>query len=104
MDLDALAVSVKAWLADRGVGFGEVPFVVDPIPRLITAAEWAGVEAGLAQRTLALNAFLRDVYGERRIVAAGIVSQQDGPGGRGLRARSAGPPARQLAAGPDHWL
>ena len=29
--------------------------------------------AGLAQRTRALNAFLLDAYGERRIVAAGIV-------------------------------
>jgi uncharacterized circularly permuted ATP-grasp superfamily protein len=74
VDLRELTASVERWLADHGVGFGELPFVVDPIPRLIAANEWETVERGLAQRTRALNAFLHDVYGERRIVAAGIVA------------------------------
>lgn len=45
---------------------------VDVIPRVITAAEWAGVEAGLLQRLDALNRFIADLYGEQRIVADGV--------------------------------
>ena len=48
-------------------------FYVDPVPRVITAAEWEPVKRGLAQRVRALNAFVADVYGEQRIVAEGVV-------------------------------
>ncbi len=43
----------------------------DIIPRTVSAAEWSRVEAGLRQRLTALNAFINDVYNERRIVADG---------------------------------
>ena len=76
-DLEALAVSVERQGADEGVVFhssdGDEVFVIDPVPRVIPAAEWSDVEAGLAQRVRALNAFVADVYGERRIVAEGVV-------------------------------
>ena len=39
-------------------------FPFDPIPRVIDAATWANLEAGLIQRVRALNAFVGDVYGE----------------------------------------
>jgi uncharacterized circularly permuted ATP-grasp superfamily protein len=71
--LTALAQAIERHLEQAGVTFGGEPFAVDPVPRLISAREWEGVEAGLAQRTRALNAFLHDAYGERRIVAAGLV-------------------------------
>ena len=48
-----------------------IPF--DIIPRLISRAEWARLEAGLVQRVRALNMFLADVYGARECVRAGIV-------------------------------
>ena len=48
-----------------GVGDAHRPFRVDPVPRLIDAAEWAAASAGLAQRARALTAFLADAYGER---------------------------------------
>ena len=76
-DLEALAVSVERQGTDEGVVFhssdGDEVFVIDPVPRVIPGAEWEDVEAGLAQRVRALNAFVADVYGERRIVAEGIV-------------------------------
>jgi uncharacterized circularly permuted ATP-grasp superfamily protein len=72
-DLPGLVARVADVLAEAGVTFGTEPFVVDPVPRLIEAAEWEPLERGLAQRTRALNAFLHDAYGERRIVAAGLV-------------------------------
>ena len=52
---------------------GDHQFYVDPVPRVITAADWEPVKRGLAQRVRALNAFVADAYGERRIVAEGIV-------------------------------
>ncbi len=52
---------------------GTLPFVVDPVPRIITADEWATIEAAVAQRVAALNRFVLDVYGEQSIVEAGIV-------------------------------
>jgi uncharacterized circularly permuted ATP-grasp superfamily protein len=76
-DLEALAVEVERHSADEGVVFhsakGDQAFVIDPVPRVIAAAEWARLEAGLAQRVRALNAFVADVYSERRIVAEGVV-------------------------------
>ena len=73
VDLGDLIGRVRAHLADHSVTFGGKPFVVDPIPRLITAADWERVADGLAQRARALNAFLADAYAGRRIVEAGIV-------------------------------
>ena len=76
-DLEELAVSVERHGADEGVVFhsavGDEVFVIDPVPRVIPAAEWARVESGLAQRVRALNAFVADIYGGRRIVSAGVV-------------------------------
>ncbi len=76
-DLEELAVAVERHGTDEGVVFhsaeGDEVFVVDPVPRVLAAGEWARVEAALAQRVRALNAFVADVYGDRRIVSEGIV-------------------------------
>ena len=48
-----------------------LPF--DVIPRVIAAADWAIVEAGVRQRVKALNLFLHDVYHEGRILKDGVV-------------------------------
>ncbi len=48
-----------------------IPF--DIIPRIITAAEWERLEAGLAQRVRALNMFIHDIYHDQNIVKAGVV-------------------------------
>jgi uncharacterized circularly permuted ATP-grasp superfamily protein len=48
-----------------------IPF--DVIPRIIPAAEWRGLEAGLRQRVKALNLFLHDIYHDAEIVAAGKI-------------------------------
>jgi uncharacterized circularly permuted ATP-grasp superfamily protein len=76
-DLPALAAAVREEVAFRGVGFrsadGEVEFHIDPVPRVIGAEEWSGIERGLGQRVRALNAFVADAYGEQRIFADGAV-------------------------------
>lgn len=48
-------------------------FPFDPIPRIIAADVWAGLEAGLIQRARALNAFVGDIYGEAQIVKEGVI-------------------------------
>ena len=51
-----------------------IPF--DIVPRIFTAAEWAHLSEGLTQRVEAINAFLADIYGARRIIADGIVPEE----------------------------
>lgn len=74
---------INQQLARYGVKFGiykngtfeERLFPFDAIPRVIEAQEWAQLERGLSQRVRALNLFLRDVYGEKRIIADGVVPE-----------------------------
>jgi uncharacterized circularly permuted ATP-grasp superfamily protein len=62
---------------DQGITFSlsgeERPFPLDLLPRIIPAAEWEVIEAGVAQRVTALEAFLDDVYGAARVLADGVV-------------------------------
>ena len=48
-----------------------LPF--DVIPRVISAREWASVEAGVVQRVTALNMFLHDIYHDQKILKDGII-------------------------------
>jgi uncharacterized circularly permuted ATP-grasp superfamily protein len=79
-DLARLSRDLNDELARQGVNFGNgdqpSPFVVDPVPRVIAPAEWELLSRGLAQRVQALIAFVADVYGERAIVAAGVVPER----------------------------
>jgi uncharacterized circularly permuted ATP-grasp superfamily protein len=50
-----------------------IPF--DVVPRIISSAEWDFVNRGLEQRVKAINAYIRDVYGRREILKAGIVPE-----------------------------
>ncbi len=71
-----LVAEVKARLRSRGVSFGPAAdglFALDPLPRVITSAEWSELQAGVVQRLRTLDAFVADVYGEGRALAAGVV-------------------------------
>ena len=46
---------------------------VDPVPLLLGAAEFAALEAGLAQRARLLEAVLQDVYGRQSLLASGAL-------------------------------
>lgn len=50
-----------------------IPF--DIVPRILTGNEWGKLSRGLEQRVRALNMFLKDIYGAREILKAGIVPQ-----------------------------
>jgi uncharacterized circularly permuted ATP-grasp superfamily protein len=45
----------------------------DLLPRIIPAAEWAPIEAGLKQRVRALNLFLIDLYHKQQILKDGVL-------------------------------
>lgn len=69
-------------MREDGVGFTvyreeegiERVWPMDPVPRIIPAAEWCRIEEGLIhQRIAALNLFLWDVYHEQHILRDGIV-------------------------------
>ncbi|MBI1260869.1 MAG: circularly permuted type 2 ATP-grasp protein [Rhizobiales bacterium] len=51
-----------------------IPF--DIIPRILEAAEWDQISAGLIQRVKALNAFIADIYGKQEIIRAGIIPRE----------------------------
>lgn len=77
------ADSMNRLLARYGVRFGiykngtfkEQLFPFDAIPRVITKEEFSYLEKGLIQRVDALNAFLRDIYGGKKIIEDGVVPE-----------------------------
>ena len=50
-----------------------IPF--DVLPRIIASAEWDTLRAGLEQRVKAVNLYIKDVYGRREVLRAGIVPE-----------------------------
>ena len=79
-DPAATATEVKRRLTERGVTFAAAPggvFALDPVPRIVTEAEWSELQAGIGQRLLALEAFVADVYGEGRVFDAGLLDRAD---------------------------
>ncbi|NBH73177.1 circularly permuted type 2 ATP-grasp protein [Clostridiaceae bacterium] len=74
---------INRLMARYGVKFGiyknrefhEQLFPFDPLPRVIGRDEFLYLEKGLAQRVDALNCFLADVYGEKKIVKDGVIPE-----------------------------
>src|SRR3954469_12815166 len=76
-DLRALSEAIADDVRRAGLRFpidgGTEAFLVDPIPRVLTAQEWATIEAGVAQRARALAAFVAAPHARRRPVAEGAI-------------------------------
>lgn len=80
-DLNKHVTEINHLLERYGVRFGiykdgtfkEQLFPFDPIPRVISKKEWDDIEEGLIQRVTALNLFLKDIYGEKKIVKDGVI-------------------------------
>jgi uncharacterized circularly permuted ATP-grasp superfamily protein len=111
-DLEDLRRRVGEAVSARNATFGpDEEFMVDPVPRILTATEWRELETGIAQRARALNRFIADAYGEQRIFDAGIVPHrllESSPGYepplRGVLAPevpAAGVAGLDLVRGPD---
>ena len=75
---------INELLARYGVKFGiyknnvfkEQLFPFDAIPRIIPGDEFAELEKGLKQRVMALNLFLKDIYGKKQIVRDKVVPEE----------------------------
>jgi uncharacterized circularly permuted ATP-grasp superfamily protein len=50
-----------------------IPF--DVLPRILMASEWMQLKRGLEQRVKAINLYLKDIYGARDILRAGIIPE-----------------------------
>jgi uncharacterized circularly permuted ATP-grasp superfamily protein len=76
-ELRAIAEALASSYTQAGVTFDvggvERPFPLDLVPRVIAAAEWDTIEAGVAQRVRALEAFLADVYSDGQALRDGVV-------------------------------
>ena len=76
--------TVNELLARYGVKFGiykngtfnEQLFPFDMIPRKISKAEFDYLEKGLKQRVLALNEFIKDIYGGKKILRDNVVPEE----------------------------
>lgn len=75
---------INRLLARYGVKFGlykngtfhEQLFPFDAIPRVISHEQFLYLEKGLIQRVNALNLFLEDIYGEKKIIKDGVVPEE----------------------------
>lgn len=84
LELNKHVNTVNALLARYGVKFGiyknntfkEQLFPFDTIPRVITYEEFQYLERGLSQRVTALNRFLADIYGEKKIIKDGVIPEE----------------------------
>jgi uncharacterized circularly permuted ATP-grasp superfamily protein len=66
-------VGFTVYRAEEGI---ERVWPMDPVPRIIPAAEWATIEQGLAQRLTALNLFLQDIYHDQYILRDRVIDPQ----------------------------
>jgi uncharacterized circularly permuted ATP-grasp superfamily protein len=80
-ELGRRAQEARRLLRDNGVTYNvyhasrgeERPWVLDPIPVLLTSQEWSTVETGLSQRAELLNLILADLYGPKRLIRQGLL-------------------------------
>ncbi|OSC37875.1 circularly permuted type 2 ATP-grasp protein [Mycobacterium decipiens] len=56
-----------------GHGLEPGPWRLDPLPLVVSAADWEVLEAGLVQRSRLLDAVLADLYGPRSMLTEGVL-------------------------------
>ena len=102
---DRLQERVRArdgWIGDHDLTFGvegaKQPFLVDLVPRIVSPHEWADLSRGLRQRARAIEAFLRDVYGEQRVLRDGLLRPELVVGAPGWREEGRRLPADAVRA------
>src|SRR6202165_5495884 len=96
-----LADATRAWFARNEVNFGisiagevvQRPIPFDPLPRIVDSVGWAWLEKALAQRVRALDHFIRDAYGDCRVLRAGLVPPELVYGSTSWFRSCRGPPA-----------
>ena len=82
-DLELRQKEAEALLLKMGITFNvygedqgtEKIFPFDLIPRIISDSDWQQIEKGLKQRIFALNAFLQDIYNDKKILKDKIIPE-----------------------------
>ncbi len=74
-DLSFLHQGITFTVYGRDEGIEKI-FPHDLLPRIVTRTEWERLERGLAQRIVALNLFLRDIYHEGKILKDKVVPRE----------------------------
>tara|TARA_Y100000991_G_scaffold73292_1_gene55154 strand:+ start:738 stop:2237 length:1500 start_codon:yes stop_codon:yes gene_type:complete len=70
--LKRLGATFRLYNNDQEASERILPF--DPLPRLIGSDDWQQLDQGLKQRLEAIDCFLADIYGERKIIRDGVLS------------------------------
>ena len=79
-EMESRDEEVKRLLRENGVTYvlhgeqqGHRPWELDPIPFIISNADWQTISDGLTQRAELLNLILVDLYGERTLIKDGVI-------------------------------
>jgi uncharacterized circularly permuted ATP-grasp superfamily protein len=70
-----LSSGITFTVSDGKEGIDRI-FPFDIIPRLVDRNEWTRTDRGLKQRIMALNEFLKDIYGEQRILKDKVIPRE----------------------------
>ncbi|MFT6289897.1 MAG: putative circularly permuted ATP-grasp superfamily protein [Ilumatobacter sp.] len=79
----------------RSVGLASRPWRLDPLPYVITADEFSWIEGAVTRRMQMIEALLTDLYGERRLVADGVIDPAVLWGSPGYRLSAVGATSRR---------
>ncbi|MCR9065014.1 MAG: circularly permuted type 2 ATP-grasp protein [Cytophagales bacterium] len=83
-EFDQLYEYAKKSFMTRGITFNtynenprgvERIFPFDLLPRIIEKKEWNNIQKGLIQRTKAINAFLHDIYNDKKILEENLIPE-----------------------------
>jgi uncharacterized circularly permuted ATP-grasp superfamily protein/uncharacterized alpha-E superfamily protein len=80
-DLNHRTANLRKQIRDNGVTYNvyadangpQRPWSLDLFPLIISPGDWAGIEAGITQRTRLLNAVMADVYGPQTLLRRGLL-------------------------------
>ena len=79
-EMESRHKEVQRLLRENGVTYvvhgeqqGHRPWELDPIPLIISKADWDAISAGLTQRAELLNLILTDLYGKRSLIKDGLI-------------------------------
>ena len=80
-DLNHRTANLRRQIRDNGVTYNvyadangpQRPWSLDLFPLIISPDDWAGIEAGIKQRTRLLNDIMADVYGPQNLLKQGLL-------------------------------
>lgn len=78
---NTISASASRMIEDLGTTFNVYsdagaagqPYELDPIPLMVSPADWAQVSAGLSQRLRLIDAVLADIYGPQQLLREGLI-------------------------------